>query len=185
MNDMSEITRHSQQSLILPGCSRRRFIRGLAAGGAFVGLSPWVDAARAVGAAETATGMAPVLSGTEFDLTVAETAVNFTGSPRMATTVNGSIPAPILRWREGDTVTLRVTNRLAVHTSIHWHGILLPFQMDGVPGADATLGVTPAIPVHFHPRLQFVRGYGRCSPTVRDAARARPLHRRRMGAQVR
>ena len=82
----------------------------------------------------TATGLAPVLSGTQFDLTIAETAVNFTGRPRIATTVNGSIPAPTLRWREGDTVTLRVTNRLAVPTSIHWHGILLPFQMDGVPG---------------------------------------------------
>ena len=82
----------------------------------------------------TATGLAPVLSGTQFDLTISETAVNFTGRPRIATTVNGSIPAPTLRWREGDTVTLRVTNRLAVPSSIHWHGILLPFQMDGVPG---------------------------------------------------
>ena len=52
----------------------------------------------------------------------------------MATTVNGQLPGPILRWKEGSTVTLRVTNRLRVPTSIHWHGILLPFQMDGVPG---------------------------------------------------
>jgi CopA family copper-resistance protein len=77
---------------------------------------------------------APIVSGTEFDLTIAETHVNFTGAPRMATTINGAIPAPTLRWREGDTVTLRVTNRLPVSTSIHWHGILLPFNMDGVPG---------------------------------------------------
>src|SRR5690606_32000192 len=49
-------------------------------------------------------------------------------------TVNGSIPAPTLRWREGDTVTIRVTNRLREHTSLHWHGIILPFEMDGVPG---------------------------------------------------
>ena len=49
-------------------------------------------------------------------------------------TVNGSIPGPILRWREGDTVTLRVKNRLNEDTSIHWHGILLPANMDGVPG---------------------------------------------------
>jgi len=60
--------------------------------------------------------------------------VNFTGTPRMATTVNGSLPAPTLRWREGDTVTIRVKNRLNETTSIHWHGIILPFQMDGVPG---------------------------------------------------
>lgn len=123
----------SQLSLSLYGHSRRRFIQGLASG-AVLGLSPSIDAVWAGVAAETATGTAPVLSGTEFDLTVAETAVNFTGRPRMATTINGSIPAPILRWREGDTVTLRIHNRLTVPTSIHWHGILLPFQMDGVPG---------------------------------------------------
>ena len=52
----------------------------------------------------------------------------------MATTVNGTLPAPTLRWQEGDTVTLRVTNRLKEDTSIHWHGILLPTGMDGVPG---------------------------------------------------
>ncbi|MEW6330491.1 MAG: copper resistance system multicopper oxidase [Pseudomonadota bacterium] len=112
---------------------RRRFIQGLAAGGVLLGVSPWLRPAWAQ-VTDTATGSAPVLSGTEFDLTIAETPVNFTGSPRLATTINGSIPAPTLRWREGDTVTLRVTNRLPVDSSIHWHGILLPYQMDGVPG---------------------------------------------------
>jgi CopA family copper-resistance protein len=96
-------------------------------------MSPWLKPEWAR-AADTATGSAPVLTGTEFDLTIAQTPVNFTGAPRMATTINGSIPAPTLRWRQGDTVTLRVTNRLPVDTSIHWHGILLPYQMDGVPG---------------------------------------------------
>jgi FtsP/CotA-like multicopper oxidase with cupredoxin domain len=117
----------------LPDLPRRRFLRGLAAGGVLLGLSPWLRPAPAW-AGETVTGTAPVLSGTEFDLTIAETPVNFTGTSRLATTINGSIPAPTLRWREGDTVTLRVTNRLAEDTSIHWHGILLPYQMDGVPG---------------------------------------------------
>lgn len=116
-----------------PNLPRRRFIQGLAAGGVLLGLSPWPKPAWAR-VTETATGSAPVLTGTEFDLTIAETPVNFTGSPRMATTINGSIPAPTLRWRAGDTVTLRVTNRLTEDTSIHWHGILLPYQMDGVPG---------------------------------------------------
>jgi len=83
-----------------------------------------------------------VLSGAEFDLTIAETPVNYTGVPRMATTINGSIPGPILRWREGDTVTLRVTNRMPVTTSMHWHGILLPFEMDGVPGISYA-GIAP------------------------------------------
>ena len=60
--------------------------------------------------------------------------MNFTGSPRVAVTVNGSVPAPTLRWREGDTVTMRVANTLDEDASIHWHGILLPANMDGVPG---------------------------------------------------
>jgi CopA family copper-resistance protein len=70
----------------------------------------------------------------DFSLDVLEAPVNYTGAPRLATTVNGSVPGPVLRMRQGSTVTLRVTNRLRVPTSIHWHGIVLPFQMDGVPG---------------------------------------------------
>jgi FtsP/CotA-like multicopper oxidase with cupredoxin domain len=77
----------------------------------------------------------PVLRGTSFDLAIGETPVNFTGAPRMAQAINGSIPGPVLRWREGDTVTLRVSNRLRDQdTSIHWHGMVLPAEMDGVPG---------------------------------------------------
>jgi len=60
----------------------------------------------------------------------------------VATAINGSIPAPTLRWREGDTVTIRVTNRLREATSIHWHGMILPFQMDGVPGISFA-GIAP------------------------------------------
>lgn len=129
------IKRISQTALLTPNQSRRRFIQGLAIGGAALGMSPLLNPVWAREAtASTAIGMAPVLTGTEFDLVVAQTMVNYTGTPVMATTINGSIPAPILRWREGDTITLRVTNRMAVSTSIHWHGILLPYQMDGVPG---------------------------------------------------
>ena len=128
--------------LVLPDPSRRRFTQGLAAGGVLLGLSPWVKAGWAAPATTTITGTAPVLSGTEFNLTAAETPVNFTGRPRMATTINGSIPAPTLRWREGDTVTIRVTNRMSVSTSIHWHGIILPYQMDGVPGVSFA-GIAP------------------------------------------
>ena len=98
-----------------------------------LGLSPFARPAFAASEATT-TGAAPLLRGTEFDLVIAESPVNFTGKPRMATTINGSIPGPTLHWREGDTVTIRVTNRLREPTSLHWHGILLPFQMDGVPG---------------------------------------------------
>ncbi|MBF6649781.1 copper resistance system multicopper oxidase [Methylobacter sp. BlB1] len=119
----------SRALLNLPDPSRRRFIKGLAVGGMLLALPSWVKTAQA----KIATP-AEVLVGTEFDLTIAETPVDFTGEPRVATTVNGSMPAPTLRWREGDTVTIRVTNRLAEETSIHWHGIILPYEMDGVPG---------------------------------------------------
>jgi CopA family copper-resistance protein len=75
-----------------------------------------------------------VLRGTQFDLAIGERTVSFSGGPRTATVVNGSLPAPTLRWREGDTVTIRVRNALAEDTSIHWHGLVLPANMDGVPG---------------------------------------------------
>ncbi len=128
------MTRRCQSPLLTSDLPRRRFLQGLAGGGVLLGLPPWTQSGWAQTAVGSATGPAQVLSGTEFNLTIAETPVNFTGAPRMATTINGSIPAPTLRWREGDTVTLRVTNRLRESTSIHWHGILLPYQMDGVPG---------------------------------------------------
>ena len=112
---------------------RRRFVQGLAAGGVMLGLSPFAHAAGIV-SSQARTGTAPVLTGTDFNLEVGQSPVNFTGNPRMAFTINGSIPAPTLRWREGDTVTIRVKNTLKEDTSIHWHGIILPYQMDGVPG---------------------------------------------------
>ncbi len=110
--------------------TRRTFVKGLAAGSLLGGLGLWRTPVWAL------NGAAPVneLSGNEFELFIGETPVNFTGSARTAMTINGSLPGPLLRWREGDTVTLRVRNRLAADTSIHWHGILLPANMDGVPG---------------------------------------------------
>lgn len=109
---------------------RRRLLQGLLAAGTLSGLPPPGHLTRAAVMEE-----APVLEGREFDLVVAETPVNITGTPRLATTINGVLPAPTLRWREGDTVTIRVTNHLREPTSIHWHGILLPHSMDGVPGS--------------------------------------------------
>lgn len=110
--------------------TRRSFIKGLAAAGVLAGSDLWRSPVWALG-----TGGQPLeLSGQQFDLFIGESPVNFTGQPRTAMTINGSLPGPLLRWREGDTVTLRVRNRLAQDTSIHWHGILLPANMDGVPG---------------------------------------------------
>ncbi|MEE4678288.1 copper resistance system multicopper oxidase [Pseudomonas alliivorans] len=115
---------------MLPGTSRRTFVKGLTAGGLLSGLGLW----RSPVWAAPRPGELLELSGTEFDLFIGETPVNLTGSPRTAMTVNGGLPGPLLRWREGDTVTLRVKNRLKDITSIHWHGIILPANMDGVPG---------------------------------------------------
>ena len=110
--------------------SRRTFVKGLAAGGLLGGLGLWRPPVWAL----TSPGQPTVPAGSEFDLFIDQTPVNLTGQPRTALTVNGSLPGPLLRWREGDTVTLRVKNRLGEPTSIHWHGILLPSTMDGVPG---------------------------------------------------
>ena len=121
---------------LLPAPSRRRFIQGLAAGGAVASLGLWPKPLWAL----KSPGQKNVLAGTRFDLTIGETPMDFTGRVRPAITVNGTVPAPILRWREGTTVDLFVSNALplgSIHghqTSIHWHGILLPANMDGVPG---------------------------------------------------
>ncbi|WP_330207060.1 copper resistance system multicopper oxidase [Pseudomonas sp. AM14(2022)] len=163
--------------------SRRTFVKGLAASGLLGGLGLW----RAPVWALTPPGQINELSGSEFELFIGETPVNFTGSPRTALTINGSLPGPLLRWREGDTVTLRVRNRLKDSTSIHWHGILLPANMDGVPGLSFH-GIEPGgvyvyqfkvrqhgtYWYHSHSGLQEQAGvYG---PLVIDAKEPEPFH---------
>ena len=76
----------------------------------------------------------PILTGNEFDLYVSEKMITVNGKSSMATLINDSLPAPTLKMQEGDTVTIRVHNQLNESTSIHWHGLLVPFEMDGVPG---------------------------------------------------
>jgi CopA family copper-resistance protein len=100
------------------------------AGGVIAGLELWKWPALA----EKSAGGPPILSDNYFNLAMERIPVNFTGRPSYATTVNGSLPGPTLRWREGDAVTLSVTNRLKETSSIHWHGIRTPSEMDGVPG---------------------------------------------------
>ena len=113
--------------------TRRTFVKGLAAGGVLAAAGPWRTVPLRADRFERQA--ASELRGREFDLRIGEMPVNFTGGTRTAYTVNGSLPAPTLRWREGDEVTLRVHNTLdGRDTSIHWHGILLPANMDGVPG---------------------------------------------------
>jgi len=121
------VTEGQAGRVIRPAVSRRRFVTGIA-GGALL-LAPL----RSI-AGTTTDHDRSVLVGPDFDLTIAETLVNFTGRSRTATAVNGRVPAPLLRMRQGETVTIRVTNKLPVRSSIHWHGLLLAADMDGVPG---------------------------------------------------
>jgi len=76
----------------------------------------------------------PALSGSELDLDIAAAHSEIAGHQARHLRINGQFPAPLLRWREGDALTLRIHNSLDEETSIHWHGLLLPWQMDGVPG---------------------------------------------------
>lgn len=119
--------------------SRRMFVKGLALGGAAasVGLLPVPG-----GAQPRARQTSSVLSGRSSHLRIGETAVNLTGTPRTAITVNDMLPAPVLHWREGDTVTVDVENTLDEDTSVHWHGLILPANMDGVPGLSFS-GIAP------------------------------------------
>lgn len=119
------------------GCTsswRRRFLQGAGAIAGLAGLSPGLLFAQ--------PGDRRALRGTEFDLVIGPLPVNYTGAPRIATAVNDQVPAPTLYWNEGDTITIRVTNRLPTVSSIHWHGILLPAEMDGVPGLSFS-GIEP------------------------------------------
>lgn len=124
-----------EKKIILPcrhsPVSRRQFVTGVAAGGVLLGLGVPGTSSFANMATRPAV---PTLRGQRFDLDIGYKPVNFTGKDKLATAINGSVPGPILRWREGDRVTLRVVNNLAHDTSIHWHGLILPAEMDGVPG---------------------------------------------------
>ena len=124
---------------------RRRFVKGIAMGGALLGLgiSP-----EGLFAADTSPSGQSILRGKRFRLTLAPQRVNFTGKERFATAVNSTVPGPILRWQEGDRVSLDVTNKLAESSSIHWHGIILPTGMDGVPDISFG-GIVPGETFHY------------------------------------
>jgi FtsP/CotA-like multicopper oxidase with cupredoxin domain len=120
-------TPERDHSLIL---TRRRFVQGVAA----VGLAAAVEGKFNQAAAEVIDHSPSVLTGNHFDLTIEPHNVDFTGRRAKAIKINGSLPGPTLKWREGETVTVAVTNHLPAMTSIHWHGVRVPAAMDGVPG---------------------------------------------------
>jgi CopA family copper-resistance protein len=118
--------------------TRRCFLQGVAA----AGLAALVEEKINQADAETMAHEPSVLTGNHVDLTIEGHHVDFTGRRVKAIAINGSLPGPTLKWREGDTVTIAVTNHLPVETSIHWHGLRIPAPMDGVPGLSFA-GIAP------------------------------------------
>lgn len=110
--------------------SRRTFVKGVVASALVASSSLTLNASTKISTRRETEE----LSGTEFNLTIDKINVNITGEPAVATAVNSMITGPTLRWKEGEEVTINVTNNLGEDTSIHWHGIILPPDMDGVPG---------------------------------------------------
>lgn len=163
---------------------RRRFLQSAAALGlleAFRGIAPAYAQSVPGPGGELRVGGERVA-----DLVIARTPFGYSGRRGMAVTINGTVPGPILRFREGETATLRVTNRLAEDTSIHWHGILIPSEMDGVPGVSFP-GIRPGetftyrFPVrqngtywyHSHSSLQ--AQLGMYAPLIMEPARRDPV----------
>lgn len=111
-----------------PMITRRRFVKGVAASAAllstgFLTRLSYANESESTGAKRKV-----------FNLEIAPKRVNFTGVPSTATVVNDQLPGPIIKFQEGDDITIRVTNKLDEMTTIHWHGIILDAEMDGVPG---------------------------------------------------
>lgn len=165
--------------------TRRRLLQTASATGAFLAVQEMLPAWARNMAGTRAPGD-PRTGAHEFDLTIAETPIAIDGRQGSAITLNGGIPGPIMRFKEGETVTIRVHNRLAEDTSIHWHGILLPFRMDGVPGVTfpgimAGTTFTYRYPVkqsgtywyHSHTKLQ--EQLGHYGPLIIDSVEPEPF----------
>lgn len=116
-----------------PLYSRRQFIQNASIASGALAFQAALPVWARSGQATSLAGLT-ALTGKAFDLAVAKSTSFVGGKEGNSVLINGHLPAPLLRWREGDDIELRVTNTMKVDTSIHWHGILLPFQMDGVPG---------------------------------------------------
>ncbi|MGB3626900.1 MAG: copper resistance system multicopper oxidase, partial [Henriciella sp.] len=161
--------------------NRRHF---LGAAGAAFGASSLLPA-WARSAAHGNLGL-PVLTGNAFNLDIGKFPVRINGRAGMATGVNGTLPGPLIRFREGEEIRISVRNGLDADTSIHWHGLLVPFYMDGVPGVSFP-GIKPgetfqykfAVPqsgtywYHSHSGLQ--EQVGHYGPLIVDPAGADPV----------
>ena len=165
--------------------TRRNLLAGGAAFGGLAALGPLLPAWAQSGTGGIQPDM-PTLSGTDIRLTVGDSMFTVGGRTGHAITMNGTIPAPLLRLREGQNVRIAITNARDEDTSIHWHGLFVPFQMDGVPGISFP-GIRPGetflyeFPIkqygtywyHSHSGLEEQQGhYG---PIIIDPAGADPV----------
>ena len=164
---------------------RRRFVTGALGGGTAVALAPWFPAwAQSVSPGIVAP--LPTVSGNDITLRIARQTMRIDGKASRAIGINGTVPAPLVRLKEGQTAKLTVVNDLDEDSSIHWHGLILPFHMDGVPGVSFP-GIKPRssfiyeFPViqsgtywyHSHSGLQ--EQLGHYGPIVIDPAGADPI----------
>ena len=169
----------------LSDLDRRSLLRGaaiLGGGAAISSLLPnW-----AMSASPGLVSSLPTLSGEDIKLTIGHTPVTIDGKTSHAVTINGTVPGPLLRLKEGQRVRIAVTNTLDEDTSIHWHGLLVPFEMDGVPGVSFP-GIKPGetfvydFPMiqsgtywyHSHSGLQEAEGH--YAPIVIEPAKPDPV----------
>jgi FtsP/CotA-like multicopper oxidase with cupredoxin domain len=158
---------------------RRQILTGAAALSAASALPGWAQS--------QTPGITPrqTLSGEEIALTIDHTSLRINGRAGHGIAINGTVPGPLIRLKEGQNVRIAVTNRLPEDTSIHWHGLILPFQMDGVPGVSFP-GIKPGqtfvyeFPIvqagtywyHSHSGLQELEGH--YAPLVIDPKGAEP-----------
>jgi CopA family copper-resistance protein len=143
-------------------------------------LPPWAQSLA------QGTPTMPTLSGEDIKLTIGHTPLTIDGKTAHAVTINGTVPGPLLRLKEGQRVRIAVTNNLDEETSIHWHGLLVPSEMDGVPGVSFP-GIPPGetfvyeFPVvqsgtywyHSHSGLQEAEGH--YAPIIIDPAGPDPV----------
>ena len=164
---------------------RRQLLRGAALGGGGLALAAWMPAWAQTNSAGIVRPL-PTLSGADITLRIARQTMMIDGRPSKAIGINGTVPAPLLRLREGQDVRLRVVNDLDEDSSIHWHGLLLPSQFDGVPGVSFP-GIKPRstfiyeFPVRqsgtywYHSHSGFQEQLGHYGPIVIDPAGADPI----------
>lgn len=169
------------------GITRRKFLQYTASVGIVTGLSTVLPPYALAGFNNTTKEvLTPVGKDNIVDLTISEISFSVNGKATKATAINGQVPGPLIRLKEGTDVIIRVKNELKEDTSIHWHGILLPFQMDGVPGVSFD-GIKPGetfeykYPVsqsgtywyHSHSKLQ--EQLGHYGPMIIDPADKDPI----------